>query len=297
GNTVDSNIGHAYISTDIHKDILGSQSANFIKQRNKAIKKAKPLSMSFKGEYRIDQKLSFKDVKSNNILGYMRGSDPKLADEVLIITAHMDHLGKRGDYIYHGADDDGSGTTAVLSMARAFTKAAEYGFRPKRSILFMLVTGEEKGLYGSKYYTTFPVLPLENTVADLNIDMIGRIDPKHIQSADSNYIYIIGSDRISMELHELSESVNARFSNLTLDYTYNSPTDPNRFYYRSDHYNFAEKGIPIIFYFSGVHEDYHKPSDTIDKIHFNLLRKRAQLVFYTAWEIANRPERLKIGTN
>ena len=127
--------------------------------------------------------------------------------------------------------------------------------------------------------------------------MIGRIDPKHIQSADSNYIYIIGSDRISMELHELSESVNARFSNLTLDYTYNSPTDPNRFYYRSDHYNFAEKGIPIIFYFSGVHEDYHKPSDTIDKIHFNLLRKRAQLVFYTAWEIANRPERLKIGTN
>lgn len=297
GNTVDSNIGHAYISTDILKDILGSQSANFIKQRNKAIKKAKPLSMSFKGEYRIDQKLSFKDVKSNNILGYMRGSDPKLADEVLIITAHMDHLGKRGDYIYHGADDDGSGTTAVLSMARAFTKAAENGFRPKRSILFMLVTGEEKGLYGSKYYTTFPVLPLENTVADLNIDMIGRIDPKHIQSADSNYIYIIGSDRISMELHELSESVNARFSNLTLDYTYNSPTDPNRFYYRSDHYNFAEKGIPIIFYFSGVHEDYHKPSDTIDKIHFNLLRKRAQLVFYTAWEIANRPERLKIGTN
>lgn len=292
-----SHTGHAYISTEVLKNILGKKANAFISKRNKALKKARPFSMSFAGDFKIDQKRSFKDVKSNNILGFLRGADPKLSEEVLIITAHMDHLGKRGDYIYRGADDDGSGTSSVMAMARAFTKAAENGFRPARSILFMLVTGEEKGLYGSKYYTTFPVLPLEKTVADLNIDMIGRIDPKHMESADSNYIYLIGSDRISTDLHELSESVNARFSNLKLDYTYNSDKDPNRFYYRSDHYNFAEKGIPIIFYFSGVHEDYHKPSDTIEKIHFNLLKKRAQLVFYTAWEIANRPERIQTGTN
>ena len=285
---------HAYISTDVLKSILGSEQSVFIKKRNKALKKAKPFTMTFNGKFSIKQKRSYKDVKSNNILGLLRGSDPKLATEVLVITAHMDHLGKRGDYIYHGADDDGSGTSCVLTLANAFTKAKERGFGPKRSILFLLVTGEEKGLYGSDYYTTFPVIPLENTVADLNIDMVGRIDAKH-QEIDSNYIYIIGSDRISSDLHQLHESTNAKFTNLVLDYTYNSDKDPNRYYYRSDHYNFAKKGIPIIFYFNGTHADYHKPTDTIEKIKFNIMKLRARLVFYTGWEIANRAERIKIG--
>lgn len=286
---------HAYISTEILKNILSNDQKSFIKKRNKALKKARAFTMTFNGKFSIIQKRSFKEVRSNNILGFLRGSDTTLSKQVIVITAHMDHLGKRGDYIYYGADDDGSGTASVLTLANAFVKAKERGFGPKRSILFLLVTGEEKGLYGSDYYTTYPVIPLENTVADLNIDMVGRIDQKH-SMADSNYIYIIGSDRISKDLHELHENVNAKYSNLKLDYTYNSDKDPNRYFYRSDHYNFAKKGIPIIFYFNGTHPDYHKPTDTIEKIRFDIMKLRVRLVFFTAWEIANRAERLVIDT-
>ena len=293
GNPDNHFANHAYISTEILRNILGENQEAFIKKRNKNLKKGKAFSMTFNGKVSINQKRSFKEIKSNNILGYLKGSDPVLSKEVVVITAHMDHLGKRGDYIYYGADDDGSGTASVLTLANAFKKAKAKGFGPKRSILFMLVTGEEKGLYGSDYYTTFPVLPLENTVVDLNIDMVGRIDQKHSLS-DSNYVYIIGSDRISKDLHELHENTNANYSNLILDYTYNSDKDPNRYFYRSDHYNFAKKGIPIIFYFNGTHPDYHKPTDTIEKIRFDIMKLRVRLVFFTAWEIANRAERIAI---
>ncbi|SKA19495.1 Zn-dependent amino-or carboxypeptidase, M28 family [Chitinophaga eiseniae] len=218
----------------------------------------------------------------SNVLGYLEGTDKK--DEVVFITAHYDHLGIVDGKINYGADDDGSGTAAVIEMAKAFGKAAREGRRPRRSIVFMTVSGEEKGLLGSAYYTANPVYPLAKTVVDLNIDMIGRIDPEH--EHDPNYIYIIGDDKISSELRPLSESVNDAYTRFTLDYKFNDPNDPHQFYSRSDHYNFARHGIPVIFYFNGTHADYHQPTDTVEKINYELLSRRAQLVFYTAWQIA-----------
>lgn len=231
-------------------------------------------------------------TKSENVLGFLEGTDKK--DEVLVITAHYDHIGKKasgeGDLINNGADDDGSGTVAVLQIAKAFAQAKKEGKGPRRSILFMTVTGEEKGLLGSEWYSEHPVFPLANTVVDLNIDMVGRRDPQHKDSAP--YVYVIGSDKLSTELHNINEAANKTYTNLIFDYTYNDQNHPDRLYYRSDHWNFAKKNIPIIFYFDGIHEDYHKPSDEVSKIEFDLLQKRAQIVFYTAWEIANRDQRI-----
>ncbi|MCW5520647.1 M28 family peptidase [Aureitalea sp. L0-47] len=226
---------------------------------------------------------------SENIVAYIKGSEKP--EEVIVLSAHYDHVGKRdnGD-IYNGADDDGSGTVAMLEIAEAFQKAVKDGNGPKRSILFLHVTGEEIGLYGSKYYTENPLFPLENTLCNLNTDMIGRIDPD--KAGGEDYIYLIGSDKLSQELHDLSEAVNEKYVNLELDYKFNDDNDPNRFYYRSDHYNFAKKNIPVIFYFNGVHEDYHQPTDTPDKIEYELMSKRARLIFHTAWEVANREERI-----
>ena len=224
---------------------------------------------------------------SENVIALIKGSE--LPEEYVVITSHYDHVGMKDGEIYNGADDDGSGTVAIMEIAEAFQKAVEEGYAPKRSVVFLHVTAEEKGLLGSKYYSEHPIYPLENTVANLNIDMIGRIDEAH--QDEPNYIYLIGSDRLSTDLHEISEAANAQFTNLNLDYTYNDENDPNRFYYRSDHYNFAKFDIPIIFYFNGVHEDYHQPTDTPDKIEYELLEKRAKLVFFTAWEIANRENR------
>ncbi|MCK0192130.1 M28 family peptidase [Arenibacter sp. F20364] len=232
------------------------------------------------------------DVESENVVAVIKGSEKP--DEYVIISAHLDHVGvnKEGE-IFNGADDDGSGTVGLLEIAEAFKKAADEGHGPKRSVVFLHVTGEEKGLLGSKYYADHdPVFPLSQTVADLNIDMIGRIDPN--RTGDRNYIYLIGSDKLSTELHELSEEVNRKYMNIELDYTFNDENDPNRFYYRSDHYNFAKNNIPIIFYFNGTHADYHQPGDTPDKINYDLLQNRTRLVFYTAWEIANRDARLKV---
>jgi hypothetical protein len=226
--------------------------------------------------------------ETENILGFIKGSEKP--EEILIISAHYDHEGIKNGEIYNGADDDGSGSMALLEMAEAFKKAEKDGFRPKRSILFLHVTGEEKGLLGSKYYTdTQPIFPLENTIADLNIDMIGRVDDAH--QSDPDYIYLIGSDKLSTDLHNLSEAVNQQYFHFAFDYTYNDENDPNRFYYRSDHYNFAKNNIPIIFYFNGVHADYHQPTDTPEKINYPLYAKRTQLIFATAWRLANGENR------
>ena len=229
-------------------------------------------------------------LETENVLGYLEGSDKK--DEVVVITAHYDHIGRQGNDINNGADDDGSGTVSVLAIARAFSQAKAAGHGPRRSILFMTVTAEEMGLIGSQYYTLHPVLPLSQTVVDLNIDMIGRYDPAH--KNNKNFVYLVGSDKLSADLHQLSEQTNASYTQLQLDYTYNDENHPDRIYYRSDHWNFAKNNIPIIFYFSGVHEDYHRPTDTVDKIAFDLLEKRARLVFHTAWAIANRDARLML---
>ncbi len=229
-------------------------------------------------------------LQAENVLGFVEGTD--LRQEVVLVTAHYDHIGADGAEVYNGADDDGSGTVALLEMAQAFALAKAQGHGPRRSLLFMPVSGEEKGLLGSEYYSDHPVFPLDSTVADLNIDMIGRTDTAHTDSPP--YVYIIGSDRLSSELHRINEEANTRYTGLQLDYTFNAPNDPNRFYYRSDHYNFARYGVPVIFYFSGVHEDYHQPGDEVQKIRFDLLEARARLVFATAWELANRPARIVV---
>jgi Zn-dependent M28 family amino/carboxypeptidase len=209
-----------------------------------------------------------------------------------VLTAHYDHIGIDGDKVFNGADDDGSGTVTMLEIAQAFQMAVKDGLKPKRSILIMPVSGEEKGLLGSKYYTNNPVFPLENTVANLNVDMIGRYDENHEEGDD--YVYLIGSDKLSSTLHKVSEKVNELYTEIELDYTFNDENDPNRFYYRSDHYNFAKNNIPVIFYFSGVHEDYHKETDTVEKIDFEKTARIARLVFLTAWEIANRDNRIEV---
>ena len=227
---------------------------------------------------------------SENVAAIIKGSEKP--NEYIIISSHLDHVGidSEGE-VFNGADDDGSGTVSILEIAEAFKTAADKGHGPKRSIIFLNVTGEEKGLLGSRYYTDYePLVPLANTVANLNIDMIGRIDPK--REGERNYIYLIGSDKLSTDLHNISEEVNSEFMNIELDYTYNDENDPNRFYYRSDHYNFAKNNIPIIFYFNGTHDDYHRISDTPDKINYDLLENRSRLVFHTAWEVANREERI-----
>lgn len=231
-------------------------------------------------------------LESSNVIAVLEGTD--LKDEYVFLTAHYDHLGIRNDTtIFYGADDDGSGTVSILELAEAFAKAKAAGNGPRRSIVFMTVSGEEKGLWGSEYYANHPVFPLEKTSVDLNIDMIGRVGEEYLKSKDSaNYVYVIGDDKLSTDLRPITDKVNKTLK-LKLDRKYNDLNDPNRFYYRSDHFNFAEKGVPIIFYFNGVHADYHRPTDTPDKINYKLMAKRAQLVFYTAWEMANRNDMLK----
>lgn len=202
--------------------------------------------------------------ESQNVIAYIEGSE--FPDEYIYIAAHSDHEGIIAGEIYPGADDNGSGTAAVFEMAEAFKKASEDGYKPKRSIVFLHVTAEEVGLHGSRYYTNNPVFPIENTISTLNIDMIGRVDERH--KDDENYIYVIGSDRMSTELHFIVQEANSNFTSLNLDYKYNDDSDPNRYFYRSDHYNFAQKDIPVIFFFNGEHEDYTKPTDTADKINY-----------------------------
>lgn len=224
---------------------------------------------------------------SENIWAYIEGSEKP--NEVLVISAHYDHVGMSNDEIYNGADDDGSGTVALLEIAQAFEIAKKEGHGPKRSILFLHVTGEEHGLHGSRFYSENPLFPIENTITDINIDMIGRRDDAHADS--NNYVYVIGANRLSTDLDNICTIANAKFTQLILDYKYNDPKDPNRFYERSDHYNFAKKGIPSVFLFNGTHADYHKPTDSADKIEYDALAKRAQFAFVVAWELANRENR------
>jgi Peptidase family M28 len=280
------------ISTEIALAIIGTK-GEAIKKARERIQKGKTLKpVTLPCKLLLDMDKYFRQLIGNNVLGFIEGSDPVLKKEIVVVSAHYDHLGKRGDGIYHGADDNGSGSSTVLEIAQALSEAKKKGENPKRSILCLLMTGEEKGLLGSKYYVTYPIFPLENTVADVNIDMVGRVDEKY--QDNPNYIYVIGADKLSTDLHDVNEAMNKAHTNLTLDYTYNSESDPNRYYYRSDHYNFAERGIPAIFYFNGTHADYHMTTDTIDKINFEKMSKIGKLAFYTAWEIANRTDRLRI---
>lgn len=226
---------------------------------------------------------------SENILAFIEGSEKP--EEIVVISAHYDHVGTKNGVVYNGADDDGSGTVAVMQIAKAFQEAKKAGKGPKRSILFLHVTGEEHGLFGSDYYTSNPVFPLANTVVDLNIDMIGRDD---VENRGKQYVYVIGSEMLSSQLKVINEEANKKTNNLELNYKYDDPADQEQLYYRSDHYNFAKNNVPVAFFFDGIHEDYHKPGDDPEKIDYPLLEKRTQLVFATAWEIANRAERIVV---
>lgn len=231
-------------------------------------------------------------IYASNVLGVIEGTDKK--DEYVFLTGHYDHLGKRDSVIYYGADDDGSGTVAVIAMANAFAKAAADGFRPRRTMVFMTVSGEEKGLLGSEYYSENPVYPLDKTSVDLNTDMVGRIDTERKTADTMNYLYVIGHDKLSSDLPIINEGVNNKYTRLVFDYKFDDPNDRNRIYFRSDHYNFARKGVPILFFYDGMLKaDYHRPTDTVDKITWDLYAKRVQMIFHTAWEIANRDEMLK----
>jgi Zn-dependent M28 family amino/carboxypeptidase len=240
-------------------------------------------------------------LNTQNVVAVLEGSDPLLRNEYVALGAHYDHVGTgapvAGDNIYNGADDDGSGTTALLGIAEALARGT---VRPKRSILFIWHCGEEKGLWGSKYFTENPTVPLDRIVAQLNIDMIGRSkkigDTSLVNAAlsASDEIYVIGSKMMSTELGELSERVNRSYLKLNFNYKYDDPNDPERFFFRSDHFNYARKGIPIIFYFDGVHEDYHQPGDSVDKIDFEKMQKVTRTVFMTMWELANAPNRPRV---
>ena len=230
-------------------------------------------------------------VKTENVAAIIEGST--YPNEYIVLTAHLDHVGIENGEIFNGADDDGSGSMALLEIAEAFKLAELDGNRPKRSIVILHVSAEEKGLLGSKYYTDNPLYPLDQTITNLNVDMIGRTDPTR-NSNNDEYIYLIGTDRLSTMLHETSEKVNYKTVKLELDYRFNAWDDPNRFYERSDHWHFAKNNIPVIFYFSGTHEDYHQPTDTAEKIRYDLLTKRTRLIFHTAWEIANMDERIEV---
>lgn len=277
-----------FISPEMAQALLGKKDLEKIEQ--KISKKGKPKTFIAKADIKLALEKEDKKINTSNVLAFIEGED--LKDEVLVITSHYDHVGTTDGKVYNGADDDGSGTVAVVEIAEAFAQAKAAGYGSRRSILFMNVSGEEKGLLGSEYYTNHPVIPLEKTVANLNIDMIGRVDPEHDETPA--YVYVIGSNRLSSELHQINEEANATYTDLILDYKYNALDDPNRFYYRSDHYNFAKHQIPIIFYFNGVHEDYHQPGDTPDKIRYDLLEQRARLVFYTAWKLANQDKRIEV---
>jgi hypothetical protein len=245
-------------------------------------------------------------VMTQNVVAVWEGADPKLKDEYVAVGAHYDHIGVAGsgqcqaigsDTICNGADDDGSGTTAVLGMAEAISHAKQ---KPKRSILFVWHCGEEKGLWGSQYFTDYPTIPLDHVVAQLNIDMIGRskkdgdTNPRNAELTGPNAIYVIGSTMMSTELGALSMQVNKSFLNLNYDVRYDDPKDPNRFFFRSDHYNYARKGIPIIFFFDGVHEDYHRAGDEPQKIDYEKMEKVARTIYMTLWEVANLPARPKV---
>lgn len=282
-----------YISTNMAKDIIGRRFKKLVRTRDRINKTGDSKSLRLKTDITLHMSKKMSSLDGRNILGYIEGTNPLVKDELIVLTAHYDHIGQKGVDINNGADDNGSGTTVVLEVTEALAKARKEGVGPQRSVLCMLVTGEEKGLLGSKYYSENPVFPLENTIVNVNIDMVGRVDEQYTDEPE--YIYVIGSDRLSHDLHVINETVNQKYERLILDYKYNDEADPNRFYYRSDHYNFAAKGVPAIFFFNGTHADYHRPSDTVEKIRFDIMEKRGRHIFYLVWDLANRDLRLQVN--
>jgi hypothetical protein len=295
-NPAENYPNNVFITTNLLRDMVNDSIAlqKIIDARDQVNAGGKLEPVSFATSIVLNQQKRTRSIASENVLGIVEGSDPNLKEEMIIVSGHYDHLGKRGDNIYYGANDNGSGTSAVLEIAQAIAKAKAEGNGPRRTILFMLFAGEEKGLLGSKYYVTYPIYDLKDAVANVNIDMVGRVDDIYQDSVGMEHIYVIGADRLSTELHDINEEMNKNYTKIKLDYRYNEESDPNRYYYRSDHYNFAEQNIPIIFYFNGTHEDYHRISDTVDKIDFDRLENVAKLAFHTVWQLANQDRRIVV---
>ena len=257
-------------------------------------KPVKAATLNYTGELKVG--VTVKEAPpAQNVAAVLEGSDAKLKEEYVVLSAHYDHLETSGDgQVYNGADDDGSGTSAVLEIAQAFSIE-----RPKRSILIVFHTGEELGLFGSEFNTDYePVVPLKKLVANLNIDMIGRsrangdTDARDKELTDKNSLYIIGSDRLSKEFHKLNEQTNADTQKMRFDYLYNDDKHPQRFYYRSDHFHYGKHGIPIVFYFTGVHRDYHQMTDDVEKIDFAKMERISRMIFAFGWRLANLDHRL-----
>lgn len=283
------------ISSDLANQMLESAGRTVEELRQEINEKTAPTVFALEGvTLRSEAQMHTREATTENVLAMIEGTDPQLKDEVVVITSHLDHLGTttgEGDTVYNGADDDGTGTVAMLEIAEAFQQAKRDGHGPRRSVLFLHVSGEEKGLLGSQYYADEePVVPLEKTVADLNIDMIGRGDPAHASGQD--FVYLIGGSLISEDLGQTLVQVNdATGLGLTLDDRYNSTDDPNRFYARSDHYHFGKHNVPFNFFFTGTHEDYHQVGDEAEKIHYDSFAKVARLIFGSAWQLANQDGR------
>ncbi|MCL7989007.1 M28 family peptidase [Sphingobacterium sp. lm-10] len=289
---VNNGIPMVIATEDMINSLLASNKTDLDQVKKKISDTKKPNSFVIKAKLRADMGNSQEDLDDPNVLGLLEGSD--LKDEIVVIGGHWDHDGILPDgTIFPGADDNGTGTVAVIDIARAFSIAKKEGKGPRRSILFIAYAAEEKGLLGSNYYVENPIFPLENTVACINIDMIGRIDDKHLEG-NHNYVHVIGTNKLSSELNPLVEKANEQYTGMELDGMYNDPNDPMRLYYRSDHYNFAKKGIPSLFFFSGLHPHYHTPEDTVDKIDFPMMVKREHLIFHTTWDIVNRDNKLVV---
>lgn len=285
-------LNYAILSHAYAKEILGANTDSLIA----AAKAYRPFAKKDYAEKKIKTAFDFKKnrttVNASNVLGIVEGSDKK--DEYVFVTAHYDHIGMQNGVVNNGADDDGSGTVAIMQIGEAFHKAKAEGKGPRRTVVIMAVSGEEKGLWGSEYYSDNPLYPLEKTTVDLNIDMIGRVDTERMKDDTLNYVYVVGHNKLSTDLPIINEGVNNKYTGLVLDYKFDDPKDPNRIYFRSDHYNFARKGVPVLFFYDGMLKaDYHRPTDDVEKINWPLLEKRARMVFHTAWEMANRDAMLK----
>ncbi len=291
-NDRNASLSTFYVSTELANQIIKPLNTTIHALQTHITKTGKVVKASLPStKLRISTGLTQETRRTENVLGLLKGSDPKLNQEVIVLSAHYDHIGiSQENEVYNGADDNGSGTSAVLSIAEAMVQNPN---RPKRSVVFCCFTGEEKGLLGSKYYALHPKFSPDKTIAAVNLDMIGRVDTKYLHRGNSHYIYVIGPDSLSHELDQILKKVNQETVNLTLDYSFNDLADPNRYYYRSDHYHFAKKGIPSVFLFNGLHKDYHQTSDTFEKIDAQSLTARSKLVYGFLWKLANLSHSLR----
>lgn len=282
----DLKIPHLFISEEVLAALMGKKFEKADDKLAEAFVKKTFKPQKFKAKTQLRMHKSGALLEGTNVIGWIEGSDPDRKKDVVIVTAHYDHLGEHDGSVFYGADDNASGTAAVIEIAKAFAEAKKKGVEPRRSVVFMLVSGEEKGLLGSKFYTEFPTFPLNKTIANINIDMVGRVDAKHANNP--NYIYVIGDKRTSEDLHNILKEMNDWYTKIELDYSFNDPNEPNRYFSRSDHYNFVKKGVPATFFFNGTHDDYHRATDTKEKINFPAAEIRTRLAFHMVWEIANR---------